>query len=473
MSSIITPTIWTQQPQYPVGIDRSNPLTNGLRRAIIANNPYDLAEHKPVTRTNLVATKYGIAAKPTGATQPLYYGSYLEGHYLRLSAGKSFTIVASIPELLLQGSNPGLWREGGSSAGTTFCIVQGAGSNRPWIRVNGTDVLKPTTGEQLTLGSSVTIAYRVTSGTEASVFWNGVKRYTATHSTATAQSDFYIFGIQSSSAEYVGSLSSVLIYDVALGDAELVSITQNPWQVFQPIQPIYLGVPAASGAYTLTADYGSFSLSGTAATLTAQRKVTADSGSFALTGTSAVLKHNHVLAANSGSIALTGTAATLTYTPVGGYTLPANGGSFSLSGTAASLLASRKVVAGSGSFTLTGTAATLSLVKLLTAGSGSFTLSGTAATFAKTNVLVAGEGAYSLVGTSATLTHGVSLTDSQKIDLILDILSNRQELDSATGTYTLYADDGVTVLYTAAAWEDAAGAIPYRGRELRRLDALV
>lgn len=75
---------------------------------------------------------------------------------------------------------------------------------------------------------------------------------------------------------------------------------------------------------------------------------------------------------------------------------------------------------------------------------------------------------------NVTLTPGTSgvLTDSEKIDLILDILANRQTLDAATGIYTLYADDGATVLYTAAAWEDIAGTTPYRGRGLARLDAM-
>lgn len=327
----------------------------------------------------------------------------------------------------------------------------------------------------LNVFSCAGVSYSSTTISDSSFYLNGIKDTSGLSARTFTHGAVGVIGgnFNNKIYNFPGEIAYVAYWNRLLTSAEHRLIADNPWRLFNPISPIYIGVPDASGAYTLTASSGLFALTGTAATLTAQRKVTADSGSFALTGTTAVLKHSHVLAANSGSIALTGTAATLTYTPVGGYTLPANGGSFTLSGTAASLLASRKVVAGSGSFTLTGTAATLSLVKLLTAGSGSFTLSGTAATFAKTNVLVAGEGAYSLVGTAATLTHGVSLTDSQKIDLILDILSNRQELDVSTGMYTLYADDGVTVLYTAAAWEDAAGTIPYRGRELRRLDALV
>jgi hypothetical protein len=65
------------------------------------------------------------------------------------------------------------------------------------------------------------------------------------------------------------------------------------------------------------------------------------------------------------------------------------------------------------------------------------------------------------------------LSDSDKLDLILDILQNKQVLDPASGMYTLYADDGVTVLYTAQAWEDAAGTVPYNGGCVRRIDAMV
>lgn len=35
-----------------------------------------------------------------------------------------------------------------------------------------------------------------------------------------------------------------------------------------------------------------------------------------------------------------------------------------------------------------------------------------------------------------------------------------------------YNTDGTTVLYTAAAWEDTGGTIPYRGQQLQRLDPL-
>ena len=63
-------------------------------------------------------------------------------------------------------------------------------------------------------------------------------------------------------------------------------------------------------------------------------------------------------------------------------------------------------------------------------------------------------------------------SDADKIDLILDILQNRQTLDPLTGMYTLYDDSGTIVLKTALAWEDVGRTIPYRGQGLSVLDAL-
>lgn len=58
------------------------------------------------------------------------------------------------------------------------------------------------------------------------------------------------------------------------------------------------------------------------------------------------------------------------------------------------------------------------------------------------------------------------------LELILKILSNRQELNAGTGTFTIYDDDSVSVLFTASAWADAAGTTPYSGGTLGRIDAL-
>lgn len=89
---------------------------------------------------------------------------------------------------------------------------------------------------------------------------------------------------------------------------------------------------------------------------------------------------------------------------------------------------------------------------------------GGAAWYVSSVASAAGVGTASAVGEAATPT-----TDLQ---LILKILGNRQELDATTGTFRLYDDDGVTILYEVGAWADTAGTVPYSGGVLARLDRL-
>lgn len=183
---------------------------------------------------------------------------------------------------------------------------------------------------------------------------------------------------------------------------------------------------SASSGYTLAADSGSYTLTGTAASLIVGRKLAADSGSYSLSGTAAAFKRGYALtadsgsytlsgttvsltagrklAADSGSYTLTGTDVTLNYSPAGSYNLTAESGTYTLTGTAATLKVSRKLTADSGAYPLTGTDVTLSKGVKLTADSGSYTLSGSNVAFSRTYVLTAESGAYTLTGTSAGLT---------------------------------------------------------------------
>ena len=231
-------------------------------------------------------------------------------------------------------------------------------------------------------------------------------------------------------------------------EPEIREFAKNPYQIFRK-QPRILYFPSAggggatitgdSGSYTLTgtaatlkagrklaADSGTYNLTGTAAALKVGRKLTADSGTYTLTGTAVAFKRGYALGAesgtytvsgtsvnlkagrkltaDSGSYALTGTDVTLNYSPAGSYNLTAESGTYTLTGTAATLKVSRKLTADSGTYALTGTAAGLAKGVRLTAESGSYTLTGSNVAFARTYVLTAESGAYTLTGTSAGLT---------------------------------------------------------------------
>jgi hypothetical protein len=50
---------------------------------------------------------------------------------------------------------------------------------------------------------------------------------------------------------------------------------------------------------------------------------------------------------------------------------------------------------------------------------------------------------------------------------------NKTITDPTTGTMTVYADDGTTVLFTAPLWEDVAGTQGYQGQGAERRDRFV
>lgn len=149
----------------------------------------------------------------------------------------------------------------------------------------------------------------------------------------------------------------------------------------------------------LQADAGSFALTGAAATLAYGRRLVADAGTYTLTGAAAGLIYNRRLDAASGAFTFTGADATLIYTPVGGYTLVAESGSFTFTGQPASLVYGRR----------------------LQADAGSYALTGADVSFRYNRRLVADAGAYSLAGSDATLTYsgGVVVTTGGEVVLVI------------------------------------------------------
>lgn len=147
--------------------------------------------------------------------------------------------------------------------------------------------------------------------------------------------------------------------------------------------------------------------------------------------------------------------------------------------------ATATIVIGAGLATITGessitlgavtSAATGVVTPLPITGESSITLGAVTST-AEGVVIAAGILGQSSVtlGDVVSVAEGVVLPGGGHTDiqLAIKILRNRKKLDAATGQYIVYDDDGVTVLYSAAAWEDAAGTIPYRGGDVRRIDRL-
>jgi len=92
----------------------------------------------------------------------------------------------------------------------------------------------------------------------------------------------------------------------------------NFWETNKAGDAFWTEATAAAGtAYTLTADAGTFALSGAAVGTKVSRILPAAPGAFALAGSTVALKAARKLQAAPGAFALTGADVGLTYTPGG------------------------------------------------------------------------------------------------------------------------------------------------------------
>lgn len=151
--------------------------------------------------------------------------------------------------------------------------------------------------------------------------------------------------------------------------------------------------------FVLTADPGSYALTGAAATIVANRMVTADPGSYLVTGLSATLQLERTVIADPGSYAVTGAAATI----VAGRMVTADPGSYIVTGQAATLQLERTIIADPGAYVVTGADASLITSRLLSADPGAYVLSGAAASLLADRIITADAGVYVIVGSAAGL----------------------------------------------------------------------
>jgi hypothetical protein len=207
---------------------------------------------------------------------------------------------------------------------------------------------------------------------------------------------------------------------------------------------ITFSLQAAPNAYVLTADKGTYSFTGNAATLARTVVLASSSGNFIESGNAASLSRGfgltslagsfnedgnnaallagRIVTGSTGVFSFTGNAATFTKTTasktlladIGAFTSTGNDAGFNLSrkltsstgtysetGNAAGLQATRKTTAASGAFTLTGNAAAFGLARKVNASPGNFALVGNNATFGNTYTIQCSPSAFALTGTDA------------------------------------------------------------------------
>ena len=354
--------IRTEQPlDAGVGIDWANPLTLGMVSALHApQGGFDAVTGERFaivgTEPAKVSGPSGIATRFSGANgyyKPLVHGSWPLTHFC------VFQPQNLTSDQIVMGSGSGASAREyvyfiGSSAGDPFWSGGRTDANDSFSAVSA--------ASGAAVGAPITVASVYESSTSRSIFV-GNKKVNNTAAAGTTSLSRVLYGCGSTgtpAGSLVGDIFAGFVWTRGLSDAEILSLNSNPWQIFAK-ERIWVPVAAGGDTYTLTADSGSFALTGQATGLALNRVLSAASGSFALTGQAAGLAVNRTLSAASGSYSLTGQNATLTYTPTSTatYTLAAASGSFAVSGQDVVLAYNRVLSAANGSYLLTGQNATL------------------------------------------------------------------------------------------------------------------
>lgn len=171
------------------------------------------------------------------------------------------------------------------------------------------------------------------------------------------------------------------------------------------------GYVSTTGAYVLTAETGSYTLSGQDADLLFNRLLTADVGAYTVAGQDANL--------------------------IRGYTLVAETGGYVYTGQDAALLFNRVLTADPGAYTLVGYDANLTRGFTLVAEAGSYTISGQDASFLYNRVLNAEIGAYNYTGYAAVFVYSGQ---------VRFVYSNTEVIQDPTQLFTLQPLEDIQII---------------------------
>jgi hypothetical protein len=331
--SIIRQIPWTNQPPTGRDIDWSNPLTSGL---VAVHTGADISGWTNNNNGLIVPSSQGLARNFVSASS----------QYLSRSLAVTYPLTMFVlHRQTTLGVNRTLISVGNSSTGRhtlylgtadQLLLFSGSGGGQ-WGSSSASVFYQDTSSFHMAVGV-------VRSATNRQGYYDGTSPFAANTATDTVAASntvavgaSWLSGAPQAGFYWPGDIALAGVFNRALTDAEILSLSRNPWQLFTPsTQRIWVPV-SSSGAYTLTADHGTYAVSGQTANIFKNKLITAGQGNYSITGQ----------------------AATITHTTAGGYTLVADKGDYTYTGQTATLKRSKLIAANSGTYSIAGQSATV------------------------------------------------------------------------------------------------------------------
>jgi len=239
--SLLLPKRLTRQPQGPIRIDRTNPLTRGLVSVITPT--FDHYQGRAPIKENTVvytSTRSGYAVRGGGFS--LVYSPVA-------GLGTDITImyVGSVERTATVNITSAL----GATVGSQLFGFQFDTSR------NNSAIIRQTDGGLVTARSFSTnattasadkvVLHAVTKGSsDISVYWNGALDNGALATGSTGSNSVFdtnaLNGVKRSGNVYStanNNGAAAMVWNRALSAGEIAALARNPWQIFQPV-PVQL-----------------------------------------------------------------------------------------------------------------------------------------------------------------------------------------------------------------------------------------
>ncbi len=445
--------VWTRQPPPGTRIDWSNPLTKGL--GVVVEG-----EHRRDAARSIYPAVDTAPAAPSAAGMGLGFdgtASFLHGYGSAPVSSGDMTLAALFVPNATGGifgiSSPASVTYGDqnlllfNSTGPVVSVYSVRDSDGGLVEasINSPGIGVP----QVAVGTFV-------AGGARSIYVRG-----ASNSEGTGVS---LSGFSQIAAGYVPVIGYILngvvvrglLWNRILAAHEITAILDNIWQIYEPQSlPRFTPAPISSG-YTLTAQGGSYTLTGASATLQRNKYLIVQGGNYSLVGADAQISHNRNIAATGGTYAISGASAILTKHRY----LFNSGGSYNITGASANLRKSKVILAQGGTYSLAGAQAILSKIRTLIAQGGSYSVTGASAALLKSRVIAAVGGVYGVAGAAAILKRGRLLTasgGSYTVGGAQASLARNRALTAQGGAYSFVGNSavitytGTAILYTLTA----------------------
>lgn len=396
---------WTEQPQEVTPAASDFNLAGLYHPAGYDAVTGRIAESITATRE---ATRAGIALRFASGSEVARYAPILVG------AAEYSTLTVLIPNFASSSNTrQGIWHVQATSGSVQnrLRLIWLDAANGFYLDTNGGYAYRCT--PTFSAGDLLVIGFTKGTGAATAQFYiNGAPitttqvAFVADTGTPAAAAPMWLGDdVESASGRRLNGRIALHSHSLARFSASTMrELATSPWQLFAPRAQRIFAPITVGGAYSITAQAGSYALTGQSSTITRSRLLTASAGSYAYTGQQATVSRNRQLTASAGAYALAGQSATLTK--------------------------SRLIVASAGAYTYTGQSATLTYVGSavnysLTALAGSYALSGQSATLTKSRVINASAGSYSLTGRPATITYSGAPAPGGLSGVYFDVLSGR------------------------------------------------